>query len=49
MRHLLVGARVELTLEVQAEVPEGIPEDRRRIVNDHCRTPKFRSFGFEEE
>jgi predicted AAA+ superfamily ATPase len=51
IKHLsgLVGARVELTLEIQAEVPEGIPEDRQRIVNENCRTLKFESFGFEEE
>jgi len=51
IKHLssLVGARVQLTLEVQAEVPEGIPEDRQRIVNENCRTLKFQSFGFEEE
>jgi hypothetical protein len=47
--YLLVGARVELTLEVQAEVPDGIPEGRQRIVNENCRTLKFESFGFEEE
>jgi hypothetical protein len=51
IKHLsgLVGAKVQLTLEVQAEVPEGIPEDRQRIVNENCRTLKFQSFGFEEE
>jgi hypothetical protein len=32
MKHLsgLAGSRVGLTLEVQAEVPDGIPEDRQR-------------------
>jgi len=45
----LVGARVDVTLEVQAEVPEGVPEDRQRIVNENCCTLKFQSFGFEEE
>jgi len=51
IRHLsgLVGANVQLTMEIQAEVPEGIPEDRQRIVNENCRTLKFRNFGFEEE
>ena len=51
IKHLsgLVGARVEVTLEVHAEVPEGIPENRQRIVNENCRTLKFQSFGFEEE
>jgi hypothetical protein len=51
IKHLsgLVGARVDVTLEVHAAVPEGIPEDRQRIVNENCRTLKFQSFGFEEE
>jgi hypothetical protein len=51
IKHLsgLVGARVDVTLEVHAEVPEGIPEDRQRIVNENCRTLKFESFEFQEE
>jgi hypothetical protein len=51
IRHLssLVGSNVQLTMEIQAEVPEGIPEDRQRIVNENCRTLKFRAFGFEED
>ena len=51
IRHLsgLVSADVQLTMEIQAEVPEGIPEERQRIVNGNCRTLKFQSFSFEEE
>ena len=51
IRHLsgLVGAAVQLTLELQVEVPDGIPADRQRIVNENCRTLKFRHNGFEEE
>ena len=51
IKHLsgLVGAKMQLTMEVHAEVPEGIPEDRQRIVNENCRTLKFQNFGFEEE
>jgi hypothetical protein len=51
IKHLsgLVGAKVQLTMEVHAEVPEGIPEDRQRTVNENCRTLKFQGFGFEEE
>jgi hypothetical protein len=50
IKHLsgLVGAKVQLTMEVHAEVPEGIPEDRQRTVNENCRTLKFQGFGFEE-
>jgi len=46
---LEVSAKVELTMGVHVEVPEGIPEDRQRIVNENCRTLKFQGFGFEEE
>jgi hypothetical protein len=51
LKHLsgLVGAKVQLTMEVHAEVPEGVPEDRQRIVNENCRTLKFQGFGSEEE
>lgn len=51
IKHLsgLVGVKVQLTMEIQAEVPEGIPEERQRIANETCRTLKFQSFRFEEE
>ena len=51
IKHLsgLVGVKVQLTMEIQAESPEGIPEERQRSVNENCRTLKFQSFRFEEE
>jgi hypothetical protein len=51
IKHLsgLVGVKVQLTMEIQAEVPEGIPEERQRIANASFRTLKFQSFRFEEE
>ena len=51
IKHLsgLVSVKVQLTMEIQAEVLEGIPEERQRIVNENCRTLKFQSFRFEEE
>jgi predicted AAA+ superfamily ATPase len=45
----LVGARVTITLEVQVEVPDGIPEDRVRNVTEDCNTLKFTSHGFEAD
>jgi len=45
----LVSSKVKLTLEVHAEVPEGITEDKQRIVNENCKTLKFEDFSFEEE
>ncbi len=50
VQHLagLMGAQVELTLEIRAEIPESAPESVVRTVTDNCRTLKFASFGFEE-
>jgi hypothetical protein len=45
----LPGANVRVTLEIQAEVPSGIPENVARTVNENCRTLRFTSQGFEEE
>ncbi len=44
----LVGAKVDISLEIQVDVSEGIPEDVVRIVQENCNTLKFTSHGFEE-
>ena len=44
----LVGADVEVTLEIQAEVPNGVPDKVVRTVTENCRTLKFKDHGFEE-
>jgi hypothetical protein len=44
-----VGAEVAVTLEVEANLPNGATEQLVRIVNENCRTLKFGSHGFEEE
>jgi predicted AAA+ superfamily ATPase len=44
----LVGSRVTVTLEVQAEVQQGVPEKVVRTVTENCRTLKFQDQGFEE-
>ncbi|MGH2517086.1 MAG: AAA+ family ATPase, partial [Ktedonobacterales bacterium] len=51
VQHLsgLLGAKVEVTLEVHAELPQGAPEHVIRTVTENCRTLKFTSFGFEGE
>jgi hypothetical protein len=43
----LLGARVEITMEIHAELPEGTPEHVVRTVTENCRTLKFTSYGFE--
>jgi len=45
----LVGARVTVTLEIEAEVPSGVPEHVQRTVTANSQTLKFASHGFEEE
>jgi predicted AAA+ superfamily ATPase len=50
VQHLvgLVGADVEIHLEIQAEIPDGAPENIVRTVTENCRTLKFKTHGFEE-
>jgi predicted AAA+ superfamily ATPase len=45
----LLGARVEITMEIHAELPEGTPEHVVRTVTENCRTLKFTNYGFENE
>ncbi|MBI3089787.1 MAG: hypothetical protein HYY96_03895 [Candidatus Tectomicrobia bacterium] len=51
IQHLagLVGAEVEVTLEIQAKLPNGAPDHIVRTVTENCRTLKFKDHGFEEE
>lgn len=44
-----VGAKVRVTLDVEADLPDGVPEHVVRIVTENCRTLKFDSHGFERE
>ncbi len=50
VQHLtkLLGAEVEITLEIHAKVPDGVPEQVVRTVNENCRTLHFKQFDFEE-
>jgi len=45
----LVGARVTVTIEVEAEIPDGAPDQVVRTVTENSRTLKFTSHGFERE
>lgn len=45
----LEGAEVTLALEVEATVQGGVPEQLVGTVAESSRTPRFGSFGFEEE
>lgn len=50
VQHLasLVGAKVSVTVEIEAEIPDGAPDNVVRTVAENCRTLKFNSHGFEE-
>ena len=45
----LVGSSVKVTLEIEAEVQAGTPENVVRTVTENSRTLKFTTHGFEEE
>jgi hypothetical protein len=45
----LVGSSVRVTLESEAEIPGGTPENVLRTVTENSRTLKFTSSGFERE
>ncbi|HTV39285.1 MAG TPA: Swt1 family HEPN domain-containing protein [Candidatus Sulfotelmatobacter sp.] len=51
LQHLtsLVGSDVEVTMEIQARVSDGIPENVIRTVSENCKTLKFHIQGFEKD
>jgi predicted AAA+ superfamily ATPase len=50
VQHLagLLGAKVTITVEIEAEIPSGAPDNVVRTVTENCRTLKFETSGFEE-
>ena len=50
VQHLqaLLGADVQITLDIEADVPDGVPDQVVRTVSENACTLKFESFGFEE-
>ena len=45
----LVGAEVEVKLEITADFPAGVPDDVVRTVTENAKTLKFEQHGFESE
>ena len=39
----LVGAKIRVTLEIEAEIPSGAPDNVVRTVTENSRTLKFKS------
>ncbi len=50
LQHLTVlpKARMRVTVEIEAEVPDGVSEDTQRVITENCQTLKFKDHGFEE-
>ena len=44
-----VGSTVTVTLEIEANIPSGAPDNVARTVTENSRTLKFTSHGFEQE
>ena len=44
----LVGSTVQVTLEIEAEIPAGAPDHVVRTVTENCQTLKFKTHGFED-
>jgi len=51
IQHLtgLVGSKVEITLEIHAELADGASDKLVRDVTENCRTLKFTDYAFEQE
>jgi hypothetical protein len=45
----LVGANVTVTIEIEASIPDGVPEQVVRTVTENSKTLKFINQGFEAE
>jgi hypothetical protein len=45
----LVGSSVTVTIDVQANVPAGVPDNVVRTVSENGRTLKFTVQGFERD
>ncbi len=50
VQHLagLLDAKVTITVEIEADIPSGAPDNVVRTVTENCRTLKFENSGFEE-
>ena len=42
------GCKVEVSLEVNVDAPDGLPQPIVRTVSENCRTLKVKDFGFDE-
>lgn len=45
----LVETEVEITLDIQVRLPDGVPDHVLRTITENCRVLKFTNYGFEDE
>lgn len=43
-----IGTTVKVTIEVEADIPNGASDELVRTITENCRTLKFKNYGFEE-
>jgi len=50
LQHLttLPGGKVKVTVEIEADIPDGVPDDVQRVITENCQTLRFKTHGFEE-
>jgi len=50
LQHLttLPGSKVHVTVEIEANIPDGVPEDVQRIVNENAQALRLKAHGFEK-
>ena len=44
----VLGVDVKITLDIEADIPDGVPDQVVRVVSENARTLKFEAFGFED-
>ena len=51
VKHMSViyGAKITITLEIEATIPDGVPESTARTILENCAALKFKNPAFEEE
>jgi hypothetical protein len=51
VKHLMgiLGAKVNVTLEIEDTIPDGVPESTHRTILEKCCALKFKNPDFEEE
>jgi hypothetical protein len=51
LQHLasLPNSEISVSVEIQARIPAGVPDNVVRTVSENCRTLKFKSQSFEPE